>query len=88
MTGYVYQFKDVEGDVVYVGHTQHMYERMCLHFGNHSEYKGVIPKEERGYVQKVEYVELNSQFNMLVLEAYLIALWKPKYNRDFVREDE
>lgn len=47
-----------------------------------------IPAEEIKNVTKVEYTETETYSNAIVLEAYLIAKYKPKYNTDYVEDDE
>lgn len=88
MKGYVYRFLGEGGEVIYVGHTINLNSRLKSHIGRKTYGERQIPYEDIHNIKKAEYVELSSRADMMVLEAYLIALWKPKYNKDFVEEDK
>ena len=90
MKGYVYRFYNTNNEIVYVGMTQNMKSRMCVHFTREdaANVTRQIPVEEIKDIKKVEYIETSSLSDARVLEAYLIAKCKPKYNIDFVEDDE
>lgn len=81
---YVYRMLDKDGKVLYVGKTIHMYDRMCLHFGNHTLPMKQIPEDEAGRVERVEYTEIANDVDAALLEVYLIAKLRPEFNRDWV----
>lgn len=84
---YVYRMLDKDGKVLYVGKTIHMYDRMCLHFGNHTLPMKQIPEDEAGRVERVEYTEIANDVDAALLEVYLIAKLRPEFNRDWVYTD-
>ena len=90
MKGYVYRIYDRDGELIYIGVTKNIRSRVSLHLLR-EDTKGIvrqIPAGELENINKVEYVETESFSNARVLEAYLIAKYKPKYNADFVEDDE
>lgn len=88
MKGYLYQIY-IGSEIVYIGITKDMRKRMCVHFTRKdSSVTRQIPVNEIGNITKVEYTETETYSNAIVLEAYLIAKNKPKYNTDYVEDDE
>lgn len=90
LKGYVYRFYDEHDEIVYIGVTQDIKSRISLHFIREDSEGAVrqIPAEELENIKRVEYTETSSFSNARVLEAYLIAKCKPKFNNDFVEDDE
>lgn len=84
--GYVYRFLNRCGDVLYIGSTQNITVRMCVHFsrGVDIESDRRLPEEARKEVDSVEYIETKTMMDALVLEAYLISAIKPPYNKEYV----
>ncbi|ARO21352.1 excinuclease ABC subunit C (plasmid) [Bacillus tropicus] len=76
MDFYVYRFLDVENQIIYVGKTNNIKNRMRQHFGKN----GHLPEECYEQVSVVECIELDSESDMSVLELYFINKWKPVYN--------
>lgn len=73
----VYKLIDESGEVVYVGKTKKIDTRIKEHYINSHLERKANPKES---VSKVFYVELNSLVDMDIIEKYLIAKYRPKYN--------
>lgn len=73
-SAYVYRFKS-GGDIKYVGITNSIGARMLQHFTN-----GHLDKEMYDNVEKIEYIEVDSEAVMNLLEVYLINKWKPEWN--------
>ena len=73
---YTYRFKDIEGNIIYVGFTgQTMAERMNQHFT-----KGHLPQSVYEEVAKIEYMKHKTKSDAQVWEVYLINKYKPRYN--------
>lgn len=88
MKGYVYKFISTNGSLLYIGRTIHMKPRMDLHFSKgESGYKN-IPREAIPFIGECVYTETESFADAIVLEAYLIAKYKPAYNREYMTDDE
>lgn len=91
---YVYRFKDIDGNVIYVGKTNNLTNRMATHFG----INGHLDPKCYGSVEKIEYIEFKNKLDMDVKEIYYIDLFKPIYNKvnkregrmetEFVNKDE
>ena len=80
---YTYRFKDIEGNIIYVGFTgQTMAERMNQHFT-----KGHLPKECYKSVAKIEYIKWKTKSDAQVMEVYFINKYKPKFNKQDKRSD-
>ena len=61
---------------------------MCRHKGNSTNADGCLPKEAFVFLKEVVYTETESFADAIVLEAYLIAKYKPAYNKEYVTDDE
>lgn len=72
---FVYKFINAEGNVIYVGRTQNIKNRMKQHFGD-----GHLSKECYNEVSKIEYTTLDSEVAMVICEIYFINKYNPKYN--------
>lgn len=71
---YVYQFYNINGDIIYVGRTKRsINQRMKEHFGPH----GHLSKDILNNVQCIKYYEFLTEKDMELAEAYLIK----KYNK-------
>ena len=74
---YTYRFKDIEGNIIYVGFTgQTMAERMNQHFT-----KGHLPAECYKSVASIEYIKWKTKSDAQVMEVYFINKYKPKFNK-------
>lgn len=75
----VYLFKNSKSNVVYVGKAKDLKNRVNSYF------HGGYPKETKTYalvsqIKDIEYIEVSSELEALILEAELIKKYKPKYN--------
>ena len=74
---YTYRFKDIEGNIIYVGFTgQTMAERMNQHFT-----KGHLPSECYKSVASIEYMKFKTKSDAQVMEVYFINKYKPRFNK-------
>jgi excinuclease UvrABC nuclease subunit len=73
---YVYRFLDSKGNIVYIGKTVNMDNRMQSHFT-----KGHLSKECYNSVAKIEYQKYKTESDSLIMETYYITKYSPKYNK-------
>ena len=73
---YVYRFLDSKGNIIYVGKTVNMDNRMQSHFT-----KGHLSKECYNSVAKIEYQKYKTESDSLIMETYYITKYSPKYNK-------
>ena len=73
---YVYRFLDSKGNIIYVGKTVNMDNRMQSHFN-----KGHLPKECYNAVCRIEYQKHKTESDALIMETYYITKYSPKYNK-------
>ena len=73
---YVYRFLDSKGNIIYIGKTVNMDNRMQSHFT-----KGHLPKECYNSVAKIEYQKYKTESDALIMETYYITKYSPKYNK-------
>lgn len=73
----VYQFKNKEGAVIYVGKAKNLKNRLGSYF-----LTNLLPKTAQmvATATSVSYIIVNSEFEALLLEANLIKKYRPKYN--------
>ena len=74
---YVYRFLDSKGNIIYVGKTVNINNRMQQHFSD----KGHLPKECYNSVAKIEYQKYKTESDSLIMETYYITKYSPKYNK-------
>ena len=73
---YVYRFKDINDNIIYVGKTaQTLDKRIMQHFT-----KGHLPKECYKSIARIEYQKYKTESDSLVMETYYITKYNPKYN--------
>lgn len=74
----VYLYRNEKGKVIYVGKAVVLKNRVSSYFQN----KDLDPKtlELVKNIANIEWIEVESEFEALVLEAELIKRYKPKYN--------
>ena len=71
---FIYRFIS-DGEIKYVGLTTALFSRMAQHFT-----RGHLDKEMYDNIEKIEYIEVESEAGMNLLEVYLINKWKPEWN--------
>ena len=74
---YCYRFLDEKNNVLYVGKTVNMHNRMKNHFSKKSHLANTNLYSQ---VQRIEYITCKDEFQSLQNELYYINLYKPKYN--------
>lgn len=80
---YIYKMFDKNGNLLYIGKTKNFNIRMKQHFSN-----AIIEKEPwKNEIVKIERLEVYTQYDMTLLEIYLIGKFKPKYNTEFKFDD-
>ena len=74
----VYQIKNEEGKIIYVGKAKNLHDRIKSHFfvGSFS----LRAEKMREQVESVDYIETSNEVEALVLEANLIKELQPKFN--------
>ena len=75
--GYVYKFLDEKNNVLYIGKTVNMEQRMKNHFSKKSH---LANTDLYSKVQRIEYLTCKDEFEALQKELTYINLYKPKYN--------
>ena len=80
---YIYKMYNNKDELLYIGKTHNLYARMNAHFSN------AILNEQpwKQEVNKIEVIELYNQYDIDIIEIYLIGKEKPKYNSDKVYEN-
>jgi hypothetical protein len=81
---YIYRFKDRYDNIIYIGKTKDIYQRISQHFGTgghltHACYDDVV---------SIEFATLNSCIDMNIYEMYLIDTIRPKFNTEFMYENQ
>lgn len=73
----IYLFKNIKGDVLYVGKALSIRDRVASYFA-----KDALSKQKRliSVSSQIDYIETSSEFEALILEAKLIKLHRPRYN--------
>jgi excinuclease ABC subunit C len=82
----IYQYKNSEGKIIYVGKAKNLRNRVRQYFHNPRK----LDIKTRSLVSKISDLELivtDSEVEALILEAVLIKKFKPKYNI-FLRDDK
>ncbi|MGD2143881.1 MAG: excinuclease ABC subunit UvrC [Anaerolineae bacterium] len=78
----VYLMHDVDGDVVYVGKTIDLRDRVRSYFQNsaqeHAKTRALIAE-----IDDLEFIVTDSELEALILEANLIKKYRPRYNVRF-----
>ena len=72
---YVYRFKNLKEEIIYIGRAKKLKERMNRH--KH------LPKECYDEVSKVEYITLSNDDESSIYERFLINKHLPKYNIEY-----
>lgn len=77
MSYYVYRFLDEDSNILYVGRTINLENRV----GQHFSVRGHIEEECYKKVKYIEYIMLDTEFDMIVKEIYYISSLNPPYNK-------
>ena len=77
MNYYVYRFLNEESEVIYVGRTNSLRTRISSHFS----VNGHLPEGCYNNTKRIEYIEMDSEIDMVIKEIYYISKFKPFYNR-------
>ena len=77
MVSYCYRFKDINGNVIYVGKTVDINKRIAQNFGG----KGHLDKSCYKSVARIEYQKYKTESDALIYETYYITKYSPKYNK-------
>ena len=75
----VYQMKNEEGDIIYVGKAKNLSKRVTSYFRlskTHSQKTRRMVKE----IRDILYIELKTELEALIVETSLIKQLRPKYN--------
>ena len=75
--GYVYRFTSDKNQVLYVGKTVNMDQRMKHHFSKKSH---LAHTDLYTRVQRIEYMTCKSEYEALQKELAYINFYKPRYN--------
>lgn len=74
---YVYRFKDIDEDIIYVGYTsQTLEKRMQQHWD-----RGHLPDVCYNNVSKIEFIEYKTNADAMIMETFFINEYKPKFNK-------
>jgi excinuclease ABC subunit C len=75
----VYQFKDTTGEIIYVGKAKNLRSRVGSYF-----HLSVAPESKTAAlvarINDIDYIQVESEFDAIILEAELIKKYQPKYN--------
>ena len=82
----VYLMKDRFGSILYVGKAKDLKKRASSYFQRGRRHQIAQPKIAAmiSLVRDLDWVEVRSETEALLLEGKLIKDWRPKYNTDFV----
>lgn len=72
----VYQFKDAEGTILYIGKAKNLQKRISQYFAKHSVWK----QEMLAKASKIDFFVVENEGEALYLENNLIKQYKPFYN--------
>ncbi|MBT4936466.1 GIY-YIG nuclease family protein, partial [Candidatus Peregrinibacteria bacterium] len=75
----VYKMKNSSGDILYVGKAKNLKNRVKSYFQN-TESQGIRTQKLVIQIEDIEWVEVNSETEALILETNYIKELRPKYN--------
>lgn len=75
----VYYFKNIAGDILYIGKAKDLKKRVTSYFAN-KQTQGVRTQKMLSQAEAVEYSVVQSELESIILEANLIKQHQPKYN--------
>lgn len=76
----VYRLLDEEGNILYIGKSSQMKQRIMNHLRGRSN----IPNECCSNIKRVEYLEFKTEVDMDIFELYAISYFQPPYNKEGV----
>lgn len=72
-----YQYKDIDGNIIYVGKAKNLYNRVHSYFvGSHDAKTTKLVSQ----IYDLEYTITSTEIEALILEINLIKRYRPKYN--------
>ena len=74
----VYYFYDEDGNIIYIGKSRNLSQRVSTHLSNNSTSRAM---EMRDSIADISWEETGSELIALLLESAEIKLHKPRYNR-------
>lgn len=74
----IYRFLNEKGDIIYIGKSNDIRDRVMSHFNNTATKKAL---EMKGHIVDIGYEVTGSELVALLLESYEIKKHKPLYNR-------
>ncbi len=74
----VYFFKNTSGQIIYIGKSVNLKNRVCSYFQNKN--LGALTQKMVGEITSVDWQVCSSEFESLLLEAKLISQFLPDYN--------
>lgn len=77
---YIYRFIDIDNKIIYIGRTNSIERRI---FKEHFTELGHLSDECYKAIERIEYIQLKYESEMVAYEAILINKEKPKYNIQF-----
>ena len=81
---YIYMMYNNKDELLYIGQTKNLKQRFQTHFT-----KAILETEPwKKDVCYIDTFECKTEYDMRILEIYLIGKLKPKYNKEFAFDDE
>ena len=80
---FVYRFIDKNDNVIYIGKTEMLNQRISYHINGH----GHLPKKCIEEITNIQYLVMSSTILMDIKEIYYINLYKPKYNSNYIANE-
>ena len=77
---FIYKFLNEKGESLYIGKTNCLERRI---FGEHLTSETHIDNSLYEIFSKIQYVEIESEVDAGILEAYMISKEKPMYNKEY-----
>ena len=75
----VYMYKDISDEIIYVGKAKVLINRVKSYFNNFYKLDAKTQKMI-SLAENIEFLEVDSEFEALILETNLIKKYRPKYN--------
>lgn len=79
---YLYRFIDKNNEIIYIGKAKNIKQRMMYHFK-----QGHLDIECYRSIDKIEYIEIDNEYETMIKEIAYIGLYKPIYNSQFKVND-
>lgn len=81
---YIYRFLNDKQEIIYVGKTKLNLRNRIL---THIKLK-TLNNEQLKEIYKIQYIEVDNEFDWHILEIFYINYFKAKYNKEFVSDNE